>query len=81
MYEKFNTAAQSMQRRVGVSTTRVTGDRRQRCRVPPGGGGELSAEDEQDLVSEGRTQADAWTREVRMGNPLAGLKRPVLLPE
>ena len=48
---------------------------------PARGGGELSAEDEQDLVSEGRTQADAWTREVRMGNPLAGLKRPVLLPE
>ena len=43
--------------------------------------GELSAEDEQDLVSEGRTQADPWTREVRMGNPLAGLKRPALLPE
>lgn len=59
----------------------MTGDRRQRCRVLPGGGGELSAEDEQDLVSEGRTQADAWTWEVRVGNLLAGLKRPVLLPE
>lgn len=40
-----------------------------------------SAEDEQDLVSEGRTQADACTLEVHMGDPLAGLKRPVLLPE
>ena len=46
----------------------MTGDRRS----SPEERGELSTED---------AQADAWTRELCMGNPLAGLKRPVLLPE
>ena len=48
----------------------MTSDGTQRCRVLPGGEGELSSEDEQDLMSEGTIQANARSQEMPIRNQL-----------